>query len=127
MKRLLHPYNLMRFITIGIVSIVVFTSVLYFLFRIDLLVYLPKIYVCPFHALLGKPCPGCGMTRSFLLLGQLKFSEAIKTNPFSLFMFFIVLIYAIKGKLPSWVKNRYFLTFILFTVILFGFIRIVSS
>ncbi|HIE28273.1 TPA: DUF2752 domain-containing protein [Candidatus Poribacteria bacterium] len=49
---------------------------------------LPK-FSCPFHILTGYPCPSCGMTRSFILMGHLKFLEGLKINPLgaSLFIF----------------------------------------
>jgi hypothetical protein len=36
---------------------------------------------CPFRALTGIPCPGCGMTRSFLSLFHLDFHDAFLYHP----------------------------------------------
>ncbi len=42
----------------------------------------PQLFVpCPFRALTGISCPGCGMTRAFLLLSHLRLSEAFAMNP----------------------------------------------
>lgn len=39
--------------------------------------------ICYFKNITGIPCPGCGMTRSFLLILQGKFTEAWKIHPFA--------------------------------------------
>jgi len=36
---------------------------------------------CVLRGLTGVPCPGCGMTRAFWLLGQLRFAEAFAMHP----------------------------------------------
>lgn len=38
--------------------------------------------VCPSRELLGLPCPGCGLTRSILLLAQGRFRESWQLQPF---------------------------------------------
>ena len=40
--------------------------------------------VCPFRALTGVPCPGCGMTCGLVLLGQGRVGDALLMNPFAL-------------------------------------------
>ena len=37
--------------------------------------------VCPFHALTGLPCPGCGLTRAFVCLGHGRWAEALHWHP----------------------------------------------
>lgn len=37
---------------------------------------------CPFHALTGLHCPGCGMTRALVLVSQLELRAALQMNPF---------------------------------------------
>lgn len=38
--------------------------------------------ICYFKNLTGIPCPGCGMTRSFLLILQGRFKQAWELHPF---------------------------------------------
>ena len=39
------------------------------------------LYHCPFSYLFGLSCPGCGMTRAFFSLLQLRFAEAFYYHP----------------------------------------------
>lgn len=39
--------------------------------------------LCPVHRATGHSCPGCGMTRAFVLLWRGRFREAIRSNPAS--------------------------------------------
>jgi hypothetical protein len=48
---------------------------------IDLLGHVSLFPACPFHTASGLPCPGCGMTRAFLLLGQLRIGAALAAHP----------------------------------------------
>ena len=49
----------------------------------DLGEWLPWLPGCAFRSVTGIPCPGCGMTRAFLLLSQLRLGDAFATNPAS--------------------------------------------
>ena len=52
------------------------------------------LYKCPFEYIFGIPCPGCGMTRAFIALLKLNFTEAFYFHP--LFpIVIIVLIFAV--------------------------------
>jgi len=48
---------------------------------VDLLRHLSFFPACPFHTASGLSCPGCGMTRAFLLLGQLRVGDALAAHP----------------------------------------------
>lgn len=52
----------------------------------------PTIILCPFRAITGLLCPGCGMTRAFCALGHGEFRKALSFNAVSplLFLSFIV-------------------------------------
>jgi len=38
--------------------------------------------VCPFRLLTGLPCPGCGLTRSWVFLAHGRVTDALSANPF---------------------------------------------
>jgi hypothetical protein len=62
-------------------------------------------FFCPFKALTGIPCPGCGMTRAMLSITKGDFHGAFGYNPFSFFLLFMVVVSVLPGKqaekLPS--------------------------
>jgi hypothetical protein len=43
--------------------------------------------LCLFHRVTGRRCPGCGMSRAFVLLWRGRIQEAIRSNPASPFLF----------------------------------------
>jgi hypothetical protein len=43
------------------------------------ILHLPS--VCPFHELTGLPCPGCGLTRSFVCLAHGHLAESLRYHP----------------------------------------------
>jgi hypothetical protein len=47
----------------------------------------PTIILCPFRAITGLLCPGCGMTRAFCALGHLEFRRAVHFNALSPILF----------------------------------------
>jgi hypothetical protein len=51
-----------------------------------------RVVLCPFRALTGHPCPGCGMTRAFCALMHGELWRAVKLNPFSPLLFLAALI-----------------------------------
>jgi hypothetical protein len=84
-------------------------------------------FFCPFKALTGIPCPGCGMTRAILSITKGDFHGAFGYNPFSFFLLFVVVISAVPGrqaeKLPfiTPVVMNYFFIAVLVAVLLFWF------
>jgi hypothetical protein len=38
--------------------------------------------VCPFRLATGLPCPGCGLTRSWVYIAHGDFGDALRANPF---------------------------------------------
>lgn len=43
--------------------------------------------ICPFHWLTGLPCPGCGLTRSFVAIARGDWPGAISYHPFGPLLF----------------------------------------
>ena len=61
--------------------------------------------LCAVKALTGLDCPGCGMTRAFLLVGHARLADATAVHPASLPAFLIVagmaavgLVRAVRGR-----------------------------
>lgn len=48
---------------------------------------LPGVVLCPFRAVTGIPCPGCGMTRAFCALGHGDLPGAFGYNALAPFVF----------------------------------------
>src|SRR5690625_1103272 len=82
-------------------------------------------FTCPIKALTGISCPGCGMTRAFISLLNLKPSLAFYYHP----LFPLVIIFAIafffKEKIPERVK-KYGIIFIISMFFLIYFLRIMD-
>jgi len=57
---------------------------------------------CPFEALTGIPCPGCGMTRAILSLTAGNPGEAALYNPFCFFLLFMVIASILP---PRWLEK----------------------
>ncbi len=51
--------------------------------------------LCPFKAMTGLPCPGCGGLRVFRLLCDLRFGEALILNPLSVLLIVFLAVSAI--------------------------------
>ncbi len=65
---------------------------------------LPKVTLCPFKALTGLPCPGCGMTHAFLALGRLDLAGACADNPLVFPLAVLVALCAI-GRIPRSLRS----------------------
>ncbi len=64
--------------------------------------------ICPSKELVGLPCPGCGLTRSILLILQGKFAESWQLQPFGyawlvLAVIFILDRYILETRQKLWV------------------------
>ncbi len=53
---------------------------------------------CTFRTLTGLPCPGCGLTRSFISMGHANFRDAWNYNPAG-FLFFVVVAFQIPYRI----------------------------
>ena len=82
-RRLPDPDALLRIAVGGSLAALVVCGVGQRLFGWDpggLLQLLPG---CAFRSATGISCPGCGMTRAFLLLAELRLADAFAANPAS--------------------------------------------
>ncbi len=61
---------------------------------------------CPFHALTGLPCPGCGLTRSVLALLHGNFAQSIALHPFGPLLFFALLASILLAFLPEFIRGK---------------------
>ncbi|MEI6521326.1 MAG: DUF2752 domain-containing protein, partial [bacterium] len=86
-----------RIVIILLLSGICLSGMLYYIFQINIVAMLDKVVLCPFRLITKLPCPGCGMTRAFLSIGQLKFQQAINYNIFSPLLFLLMIFYLFPG------------------------------
>jgi hypothetical protein len=125
--RRLPPEKILFFVIGSILFLVVASGILFYIWKINLVNYISGIPLCPFNALTGKPCPGCGMSRAFLLLGQLKIIEALKMNLFSVPLLLLMIVYFIFGRIPQWLQKKYLAYIFLFAILTLWIIQLFSS
>ncbi len=122
----IKPEKILR-LSIGVILSLIFVSgILFFFWKINLINYLPNVTLCPFHAFTGKPCPGCGMSRAFLLLGQLRIKEALEINLFSVPLFLLMIVYFSFGDIPLWMQTKNLVRISLFAILIFWVARLFS-
>ncbi len=122
----LRPEKVLRLCIGFILCIVLASGISFYCFDINLMNFIANLSLCPFHTITGTQCPGCGMSRAFLLLGQLKIKEALIMNVFSLALFFYMGLYFIMGRIPDWLKKKYLVYISLPLVIMFWILRIIN-
>ena len=71
----------LRLLCRGLVFGVILSGVFFAALDLDLLAYPGFGIPCLFHAITGIECPGCGMTRALVLIGQLQWETALHMNP----------------------------------------------
>jgi hypothetical protein len=123
----IQPEKLLYFSVCIILFLVIASGISFFALKINLLKYIADIPLCPFHSITGKFCPGCGMSRAFLLLGQLKIQEALYMNLFSVPLLLLMIMYIILGRIPLWLKKKYIGYIFLIAVLAFWLIRLLSD
>lgn len=75
--------------------------------------------ICPFHNLSGLPCPGCGLTRSFVCLAHGQISMAFEFHPLGPLLFGAAL-FLIINSLIGRSNPRFSPRFALFSAAMFG-------
>ena len=82
-------------------------------------------HICPMVILTGFPCPGCGLTRAFLLFLTFRPVEAFSYNPAYPLWLLIVLVFFIKryiyGKKLSFFFRNFFLSVVIITIAVYIF------
>ena len=114
----------LRIIIVLILGVILISGVLYHVFKVEVEDHLPNHSLCPFRLVTHIPCPGCGMTRAMLCLGQLDFNKAIHLNPFSIPLFVVMLIYAYSPNMIRTLKNELMLKVLLVTVLVLWVLRL---
>jgi hypothetical protein len=91
--------------------------------------------VCPFRLMTGLPCPGCGLTRSWVFIAHGDYGAAARANPFgyvtmsaAVALIALVAVALVRGRpvrsLSPVVRSRPFLA-VLAVWLLFAAVRIV--
>jgi hypothetical protein len=65
----------------------------------------PLPELCMFRQVFGTDCPGCGMTRSFVLASRLRLVEAWNMNPAGC-MLFISLMVSAPFRFVQWIRAK---------------------
>ena len=94
------PRILSRLVAAVVPVLALVSAIAHFGFNIDLVSNLSPVTLWPVKLLAEVSCPGCGMMRAIIRLGQLKFSEAWIYHPFSYPVILGTSFFALVGKLP---------------------------
>ena len=124
---IVRAHLILRVLILFIFGIIALSGICFHLLGIDFREYLSHFSLCAFRAVTGIQCPGCGMTRAFLSLGQLKFKEAIQFNPFSLFLLITMILSICIGQSPSWLQNKVLIRITLIVVITVWLLRLINT
>ncbi len=119
------PDHFLRGIVVAILSSMAVSGLGYRFFNIDILDLLPSTSFCIFHLVTDLPCPGCGMGRALIYLGQLKIIEAVSSNLFSFPLAGCMVLFGLHGRVPTLFKRPSVIWSSLILVIVFGIWRIV--
>ncbi len=60
-----------------------------------------SLWVCPFHAFTGMPCPGCGLSRAIVLFLQGHWGEAFQAHAFAPLFFLGFVVMGVVSCLPG--------------------------
>lgn len=80
------PEWVLRLLIAAVFTVVLVSGLAYAFLGMDFLTHSDLGLPCAFRSVTGSPCPGCGMTRAFLLLSQLRINDALATNPAAPFL-----------------------------------------
>ena len=104
-------------------ALAVVSATAHFGFNSDLVNDLSALTLCPFKFVADIGCPGCGMMRAIIRLGQLQFTEAWSYHPFSYPVLLGTTLYAAAGELPRKALHAPLAAVALGLIILLWFVR----
>lgn len=122
-RRRLTPDSLLRLAVAGVLLVMAASGLALHLWGVDLLEHLPGHPICPFRAVTSLPCPGCGMTRAVLALGQGRVLAAARFNPLVLPLVAAMLAWLAGVRLDA-ARRRAALTVLLGAVLVFWAARL---
>jgi hypothetical protein len=104
-------------------------AIMHHVFHIDLFRLLPNRSLCLFHNVTHLPCPGCGMTRAFVSLGQLHIIQALSYNPFCIPLLILMLLFVCTPQIPrrTWIQKHHLDWIALAVVMLFWGTRLLYA
>ena len=97
----LEPDRCLRFLVLGVLGTMLCSGISLHLCRLDVVEHLPERSVCSFHALSGLPCPGCGMTRAVLSVGQGNLPRAVRFNPLALPLLAVMVAWLLGARIDA--------------------------
>ena len=89
-----------RLVAAVVPALALASTTAYFGWNLDLAGSFSSIDLCPFQLVADVTCPGCGMMRGIIRLGQLRFVEAWTYHPFSYPVLLGTTLFAGYGCLP---------------------------
>ena len=96
----MSPDRVLQLGTRGVLTAVALSGIAYLVLGFDIVEHVAALPGCLARALSGVPCPGCGMTRAFLLLGQLRLEAGIAQHPLAPGLLAATLWLALGRRLP---------------------------
>jgi len=97
------PDRLLRASSLAVLAGGAMSGVLSASVGIDLIEHLDWAPGCAIRAWTGIECPGCGMTRALVLLGQFQFAACCRANPAAPLL---ALAMGLTAWRPGWLGNR---------------------
>lgn len=90
--------------------------------------------ICPFAALTGIPCPGCGGLRAVHHLTELNLVEALSSNAFAVLLllalvvgWLIWMVSALRDTaMPRWLRSPWIFLVIIVAMLAFGALRLTA-
>ncbi len=96
-----EPDRVLRLLIAAVFTVMLVSGLTYAFLGVDFLTQPYLGLPCAFRTLTGFACPGCGMTRAFLLLSQLRIDDALATNPAAPFLAGAMLWHLARSRSPG--------------------------